>query len=438
MSGSVWHPMSGYDPQDRRTVMVSGDGVWVTDDAGRRYLDAKSGLWCVNAGYGRDELAEVAREQLRTLPYYPLTDAHLPALRLGEKLGEWLGGGYVFFFSNSGSEANEVAFKIARQYHQQAGEPYRWKIISRYRAYHGQTPGALAATGQNERRYGYEPLPGGFVHVAPPDPYRCHLCEGACSLRCAAEVERVIGWELPETVAAVIAEPVISGGGVIVPPDGYLAAVAGSCARSGALLIVDEAICGFGRTGRRFGYEHSGITPDIVTMAKAVANGYFPLAVTAVRREIHERFAATGYGRLRHINTFGGHPAGCAVALRTMEIMDREELPRRAAESGAALAGRLKALSALPHVGDVRGLGLLAGIELVADRASRRPVGADVTRRVVAACRDRGVIVGMNAGTAAGLANVIMIGPPLIAREDELDLIATTLEEALQAVPPPG
>ncbi|MEV0307961.1 aminotransferase [Nonomuraea fuscirosea] len=429
---SVWHPMSGYDPQARRTVMVSGEGCWVTDDTGRRYLDAKSGLWCVNAGYGRDELADAARDQLRTLPYYPLTDSHLPAQRLAARLGEWLGEDYVFFFSNSGSEANEVAFKIARQYHQQCGEPYRQKIVSSYRAYHGQTPGALAATGQNQRKLGYEPLPAGFLHVAPPDPYRCHLCEGGCTLRCAGEVERVLRFELPETVAAVIAEPVISGGGVIVPPAGYLAAVAAICARSGALLIVDEAVCGFGRTGRRFGHQHSGIVPDIVTMAKAVANGYFPIAVTAVRREIHERFAATGQGRLRHINTFGGHPAACAVALRTMDIMDGEDLPARAA--GNALARRLKPLLALPQVGEVRGLGLLAGVELVEDRVSRRPVAADVTRRVVAACRERGVVVGMNANTAAGLSNVVMAGPPLVAGEEELDLLTTTLEEAIREV----
>lgn len=358
---SVWHPMSGYDPQARRTVMVSGEGCWVTDDTGRRYLDAKSGLWCVNAGYGRDELADAARDQLRTLPYYPLTDSHLPAQGLAARLGEWLGGDYVFFFSNSGSEANEVAFKIARQYHQQCDEPYRQKIVSSYRA-----------------------------------------------------------------------EPVISGGGVIVPPAGYLAAVAAICARSGALLIVDEAVCGFGRTGRRFGHQHSGIVPDIVTMAKAVANGYFPIAVTAVRREIHERFAATGPGRLRHINTFGGHPAACAVALRTMDIMDGEDLPARAAAN--SLPQRLKPLLALPQVGEVRGLGLLAGVELVEDRVSRRPVAADVARRVVEACRERGVIVGMNANTAAGLSNVVMAGPPLVAGDDELDLLATTLERAIKEV----
>ena len=424
----VWHPMSGYDPGAERMVVVGGDGVHVVDQHGNRYLDGKSGLWCVNVGYGREELAKAGYEQLRTLPYYPLTETHQPAARLGEKLNEWLGGEYVFFFSNSGSEANEVAFKIARQYQQLRGEHQRWKFVSRYRAYHGQTPNALAATGQNQRKFGYEPLPPGFLHVPPPDEYRCHLCAGRCSLACAGEIDRTIRWELPETVAGVIVEPIITGGGMIVPADGYLPEVRRICDASGALLIVDEAICGFGRTGRTFGFEHYGVTPDIITMAKGVTSGYFPLAVTAVHREIHREFPPTGYGRFRHINTFGGHPVGCAIALANMEIIEREDLCTRAHRAGERLRSELTELANHPLVGQIRGKGLLTGIELVTDRKTRQP--ADV-RPVLTACLQRGLIVGTNANTTADLANVITIGPPLTVTDEEIDYIAETLRESM-------
>jgi len=426
--------MSGYDPGAQRMVVVGGEGAHVVDQHGNRYLDGKSGLWCVNVGYGREELAKAGYEQLRTLPYYPLTESHQPAERLGEKLNEWLGGEYVFFFSNSGSEANEVAFKIARQYQQLRGEHQRWKFVSRYRAYHGQTPNALAATGQNQRKVGYEPLPPGFLHVSPPDEYRCHLCAGRCSLACAGEIDRTIQWELPETVAGVIVEPIITGGGMIVPADGYLPEVRRICDSSGALLIVDEAICGFGRTGRAFGFEHYGVTPDIITMAKAVSSGYFPMAVTAVRREIHQAFPATGHGRFRHINTFGGHPVGCAIAVANMEIMEREGLFARAHRAGDLLRTALASLAGDPLVGQIRGKGLLTGIELVADKHTKQPVDARVVRAVLAECLRRGLIAGANANTAAGLANVITVGPPLTTTDEEIATIAETLRHSIAAV----
>ena len=434
MAEHVWHPMSGYDPRAERMAVVSGDGVHVIDKDGNRYLDGKSGLWCVNVGYGRDELAKAGYDQLRTLPYYPLTETHEPAQRLGDKLNEWLGGDYVFFFSNSGSEANEVAFKIARQYHQLRGEHQRWKFVSRYRAYHGQTPNALAATGQNQRKIGYEPLPPGFQHVTPPDEYRCHLCAGRCSLECAREIDRTIQWELPETVAGVILEPIITGGGMIVPADGYLPEVRRICDRSGALLIVDEAICGFGRTGRAFGFEHYGVTPDIITMAKAVTSGYFPFAVTAVRREIHRTFPPTGYGRFRHINTFGGHPVGCTIALANMEIMEREDLFARAHRAGELLRGALAGLADDPLIGQIRGKGLLTGIELVVDKETKQPADVTAVRAVLAGCLRRGLIAGTNANTAAGLANVVTVGPPLTVTDDEILYIAETLRESIAEI----
>jgi taurine-pyruvate aminotransferase len=433
----VWHALSGYDPDASRMVVAKGDGAWITDTDGNRYLDGMSGLWCVNVGYGREELAQAAYDQLKTLPYYPLLKSHEPAIRLGEKLGEWLEDDYVFLFSNSGSEANEVAFKVARQYHEQNGGPGRYKFVSRYRAFHGQTMGALAATGQAQRKYKYEPLVPGFLHVQPPDRYRCHYCseKDACNLECAREIERAMTWELPETVAGVIMEPIITGGGIIVPHDDYMRTVEDICEKSGALLIVDEVICGFGRTGKRFGYQHYSVKPDIVTMAKGVTSAYFPLAITAVKREVYETFAGDEeYGRLRHINTFGGHPGGCAVALKNLQIMEEEDLPGRSAARGEHLREALTRLDDHPYVGDVRGKGLLFGIELVENKESKLPASVEKVAAVISGCQERGLIISKNADTVAGYNNVLTLSPPLIIGEDEVEFIARTLKESIYSV----
>lgn len=433
----VWHAMSGHDPQADTMIVEKGEETWVTDTAGNRYLDGMSGLWCVNVGYGREELARAAYEQLKKMCFYPLTKSHLPAIELGEKLNEWLDGEHVFFYSNSGSEANEVAFKVARQYHEQNGQPERWKFISRYRAYHGQTMGALAATGQAQRKYKYEPLTPGFIHVVPPDLYR--RPEGtdpeAYGKQCAAEIERTIQWELPETVAAVIMEPIITGGGIIMPPENYLPEVKEVCERYGVLLIVDEVICGFGRTGSRFGHQHYGVEPDIVTMAKALTSAYFPLSATAVKREIYETFAGdTQYERLRHVNTFGGHPAGCAVAIKNMEIMEKEDLFRRSAELGEKLLGTLSSLGEHPSVGDVRGKGLLIGIELVEDKDSKEPAKPELVGKVIGGCKERGLIVGQNGDTVAGFNNVVTLAPPLSITDEDLEFIEQKVRESIEAL----
>lgn len=430
----VWHAMSGYNPEASTMVVTEGEGAWISDTDGNRYLDGMSGLWCVNVGYGREELARVVYEQLKTLSFYPLTKSHLPAIQLGEKLNEWLDGDYVFFYSNSGSEANEVAFKVARQYHQQNGDPGRWKFVSRYRGYHGQTMGALAATGMAQRKYRYEPLSPGFLHVVPPDPYRCHLCadKGACTLQCAREIDRVITWELPETVAGVTIEPVITGGGILIPHDDYLRTVKEICEKNGALLIVDEVICGFGRTGKRFGYQHYGVKPDIVTMAKGITSGYFPLSVTAVRREIYENFAGDSeYERLRHVNTFGGHPAACAAAIKNLEIMEEEDLPGRSARMGEELRQKVSGLEGHPNVGEIRNKGLLLGLEMVEDKQSKQPASSEKVNAIVAACKTRGLIVGKNADTVAGFDNSITLAPPLSLTDEDLEFAAQALIESI-------
>jgi taurine-pyruvate aminotransferase len=432
---TVWHQMSGHVPPGAKAplIMAEADGAWITDVDGNRYLDGLSGQWCVNVGYGRARLADAAAEQLKRMAFHPLTRGHLPAIELGERLEAMLGRDRATFYSNSGSEANELAFKLVRQYHQLRGEPGRFKIIARYRAYHGSTLGALSATGQAMRRTGYEPLAPGFLHVAPPDPYRDGIAQAELEdygRRCAAELERTIAFELPETVAAVIMEPIITGGGILIPPDSYLPAVKQACERHGVLLIVDEVICGFGRTGTWFGHDGSGVRPDVVTMAKGITSAYFPLAATVVSDEIFETFPAdpADAGRLRHINTFGGHPAGCAVALETLDLMEEERLLERSTTVGAELLGRLRdALGDHPLVGDVRGRGLLIGIELVADQATRAPVERAVSAGIAAAAQQRGLLVGRNVDTAAGLDNVIALAPPLSLTDEDVDHIVETL-----------
>lgn len=433
----VWHAMKGFDPAANRMVVAEANGAWITDTDGKRYLDGMSGQWCVNAGYGREELVEAASEQMRTMPYYPLVQTHVPAIELGEKLNEWLDDEYVVFYTNSGSEANETAFKIARQYHHQNGEAGRYKFVSRYRAYHGTTFASLAATGHAERKYRYEPLTPGFLHVAPPDRYRCAYCSDrpACNLQCAAEIERVINWEMPETVAAVIMEPIITGGGTILPPEGYVEEAAKICERTGALLIIDEVISGFGRTGKKFGYQHYGIKPDIISMAKGITSGYLPLAATAVRRELFEMFAETEeYDRLRHISTFGGNPAACALAIRNMQILESEGLIERSAQMGEKLGEELSQLEDNPRVGQVRGKGLLFGVELVEDEESKRPARKQVATEVVSGCKERGLIVGSNFDTAPGFNNVITICPPLNVAEEDLTFISNTLKEVIGSI----
>lgn len=428
----VWHAVKPFNPESTIIAEEAG-GAWITDVNGNKYLDAMAGLWCVNTGYGRDELAEVAYDQLKKMAYFPLSQSHIPAIQLAEKLNDWLEDEYVIFFSNSGSEANETAFKIARQYHYHKGDKGRHKFISRYRGYHGNSMGALAATGQAQRKYMYEPLAQGFIHVTPPDiyrsPYKGTLEEQ--SLAAADEIDRVMTWELSETVAGVIMEPFITGGGVIIPHESYLPRVREICDKHGALLILDEVICGFGRTGKKFGFQHSAIKPDIVTMAKGITSGYLSLAATAVRKEIYEAFKGSGeYDHFRHVSTFGGNPAACAVALKNMEIYEDEKLIERSEMMGKRLKERLLDLESHPNVGHIRGKGLLIGIELVEDKKTKQPADVEKVNSIIGYCKENGLIIGKNGDTVAGFNNIIALSPPLNLTNDDLDFIVTTLKKA--------
>lgn len=431
----LWHHMSPYNPNP--LIVAEGKGSWVTDIDGNRYLDGMSGLWCVNIGYGREELAAAAYEQIKKMAYYPLVQSHIPAIELAAKISEWLEGEYRVFFSNSGSEANEVAFKLARQYHYSQGQANRYKVISRYRAYHGGSMGALAATGQSIRKSTYEPLVPGFKHVSPPYCYRCSFGKqyGSCNLECAEIIDEVINWEGSESVGVVIMEPVITGGGIIVPPPEYLPRVQEICQKHGVLLHIDEVICGAGRSGRKYGHQNFGIKPDIVTMAKGFTSGYLPLSATAVKAEIADTFMQEGPNQhFRHVNTFGGNPAACALALKNMEIIEDEGLIQQAEKRGEELCRKLGALKDHPNVGDIRCFGFLAGVELVVDRQTKESASPGMMAQVMAECKKRGLIIGKNGDTIPGYNNVLTISPPFCTTAEEVDFIVGVLKDALETL----
>jgi len=439
---SLWHSMAQHKQYEQKPPkrMDKAVGSRVVDAEGKSYLDAVAGLWCVNVGYGRTEIATAAYEQMVELAYFPLVMSHTPGIQLAAKLLEMLGFEGKVHFSSSGSEANEVAFKIARQYQAQKapGGAWRYKIISRYRAYHGNTMGALSATAQAERRAKYEPLVPGFLQVAPPYCYRCPFGQtyGSCNIECAQAVEHMVVHEGAESVAAIIVEPVISGGGVIVPPDEYLPMLREICDRHGILLIFDEVVNGFGRLGKMFGHELYGVKPDIITFAKGLTSGYLPLSATAVQQHIFEAFLDEPGtdSHFRHISTYGGHPACASVALKNIEIIEEEHLADQAEQTGRYLMAQLSNLKDHPWVGDIRGRGLLVGIELVADKQTKEPLDGAKVAAIASYCMAHGVIIGRNTNTVPGLSNVLIMAPPLVLTQDEADLLAKTLKQALDSL----
>jgi len=437
---NVVHPVLPHKLlEEQQLVVVSAKDSTIIDANGKEYLDAMAGLWCVNIGYGRAELATVAAEQMQTLAYYPHTAMNVPAAGLAERIDGLLGGDNHVYFVNSGSEANEAGFKFARQYqkHERPGEP-RYKTISRYFAYHGTTLGTLAAGGMGERKVKFEPLGGNdFVHVAPPYCYRCPfgLTYPSCELACVKNVETTILGEGPETVAEVLVEPIMSGVGVAVPPDEYLPEVKRICREYGVLLHVDEVINGFGRTGRMFGHEHWDVRPDIVTIAKGISSAYLPIAATVIKDHVFKSF----YGdpaanrHVQQVNTYGGHPAAAAVASRNIEILLSERLTERAAETGRYLLDGLRADLTHPWVGDVRGKGLLVGVELVLDRQTKAPVSHAQMQGVIDFCKEQGVIVGRSVA-GRRYSNTITFAPPLVLTRSEADRIVDVLGRAIAAV----
>ena len=423
----VWHPLMQYEgkSEDDLLVIVSADGCEVTDSDGKTYLDAYGGIWNVNVGYGRDEIVEAVYEQMKTLPFYPMTQINVPAARLAARLAELSPGDLNhFFFVNSGSEANETAIKVARQYGRAThpGES-RFKIICRYKGYHGFTMGSMSATGQVRRRAPFEPLAPGFIHVELP----------TADAHGADEIARVIEREGPDTVAAVLAEPVVGGGGVHVPPDDYFPALRDVCDHYGCLLMFDEVITGFGRTGKLFAAEHWGVVPDVMTIAKGVSSGYLPLGACAVTEKVWSAFlgGADEGKEFAQVSTYGGHPACCAAALANIEILTRERMWENSETVGAYLLARLKDMSS-PLIKEVRGLGLMLAVELQSEDGSE--LDRERTNKFGSALRDAGVITGKMSHVMVGSEPVFTLAPPLILTEEQADRIAGAFVTALRAI----
>jgi taurine-pyruvate aminotransferase len=433
----LWHHALQHHGLEQNPPLVidRADGCYLWDSNGTRYLDAMAGLWCVNVGYGRKAIADAVYEQMQRLPYYHLTQSHRPALELAARLAGLLPAALSrAFFTNSGSEAVETALKMARQCSRRLhpGEN-RYKVIARHRAYHGFTMGALSATGQPVRRRAFEPVVPGFLHVPLPDPLRCTFCQGqpGCNLGCANEFERVIRMEGPDTVAAIIVEPVTGGGGVFPAPEGYLRSLRDICDRYGVLLILDEVITGFGRTGTLFAFEHARIVPDILVLAKGITSAYQPLGATVASEHIFETFSSADdpSAKFAHLSTFGGHPCSCVAALANLDILCGERLWENSASTGAFLIDHLRNIRD-PRIAEVRGLGLLIGIELVSG-PDKSPLAESKVVQIQKAVRERGVIIGRNADTVSGYGNVLTISPPLILTKEQAGEIAGAIESAL-------
>lgn len=431
----LWHHLVQhrlFETQDPK-IFVEGDGARVRDIAGNEYLDgASGGVWCVNVGYGRESMADAVRDQLVRLPYYAGVAGTVPAAEFASELSELLPGLDHVFFSNSGSEANEKAFKMVRQLADMKGTD-KYKVIFRDRDYHGTTIACLAATGQPERREEYGPFPDGFVQMPHALCYRCpfDLTYPDCGVKCAHALEDVIQEEGPETVGAVILEPITAGGGVIPPVEEYYPIIRQICDDHDVLLILDEVVCGFGRTGTMWGYEHYDVAPDIVTMAKGMASAYAPISATAVTGEIFDAFLGEPddrYHYFRDISTYGGCTAGFAAGLENLRIIEDEDLVENSRVVGAYLHERLQELADHPNVGDLRGMGLFAGVELVEDRGSKTPVSEDVTGAVVSRIAEEGVLVGKTTRSFHELNNTVNIAPPLIVTKDDVDEIVDAVQ----------
>lgn len=444
----VWHHLTQHKPfetSDPR-IIIEGKGMRVWDQNGKEYIDAVSGaVWTVNVGYGRESIANAVQEQLMKMCYFAQGAGSIPGSLFAEKLIEKMPGLARVYYTNSGSEANEKVFKMVRQIAHKRNGGVKHKILFRDRDYHGSTLATMSAGGQDERVMQYGPLAPGFVRVPHCMEYRKHelgmddLSGKEFGVACANQIEDVILKEGPDTVGLLCLEPVTAGGGVITPPEGYWDRVQEICKKYDILLHIDEVVCGVGRTGTEwFGYQHYGIKPDFVTMAKGVASGYAAIACMVTTEAVFGVFKDNPDDKLNHfrdISTFGGCAAGPAAALENMRIIEDEGLLENCAKMGERLTANLQALMAKHDViGDVRGLGLFQGIELVKDRETKEPVTEKDVGAVVGDCGAQGVIIGATNRSVPERNNVLCFSPALIATADDIDAITTAVDNALTKV----
>ena len=431
------HPL--HHPKDHAgaRIFVEGSGAMLRASDGREYIDGLSCLWNVNIGHGRRELADAAQAQMAKLAYASAYAgfSNEPAIRLAERI---IGLAYdnmaAAYFTTGGAESNESAFKFARYYWKRMGKPNKVRIISRTYGYHGVTLAAMSATSLPGYHKMFGPLVPEFLQVAPPYPYRWPG-NGDAGIGAADAVEEAILANGADNIAAVIAEPVMGAGGVIVPPPTYFPRLREICNRHDVLLIADEVITGFGRTGRWFALGHWGVEPDLVSFAKGVTSGYLPLGGVMVSKRVHQAIEdAPADEKFMHAATYSGHPTCCAVGLANIDIIEKEGLVQRAAEEGKRFLAGLETLRSLPCVGEVRGLGMMAAVELVEDQGSRKPASG-LGARVVAECGKRGLILrqrGAGAGPPAS-GDSLCLAPPLMTPVATLDRIVQIVGEAIGA-----
>ncbi|MBR9843610.1 MAG: aminotransferase class III-fold pyridoxal phosphate-dependent enzyme [Rhodobacteraceae bacterium] len=444
----VWHHLVQHKPfetSDPR-IIIEGKGMRVWDQNGKEYIDAVSGaVWTVNVGYGRESIAQAVHDQLMKMCYFAQAAGSIPGALFAEKLIEKMPGMSRVYYTNSGSEANEKVFKMVRQIAHKKYGGKKTKILFRDRDYHGGTLATMSAGGQDERVMQYGPLAPDFIRVPHCMEYRKeelglgHLSGRDFGIAAANLIEEVILREGPETVGCLCLEPVTAGGGVITPPEGYWERVQEICNQYDILLHIDEVVCGVGRTGTQwFGYQHYGIKPDFVTMAKGVASGYAAIACMVATEEVFDMFKSNPSDKLDHfrdISTFGGCAGGPAAALENMRIIEDEGLLENCTAMGERLTANLTALMEKHDViGDVRGIGLFQGIELVKDRTTKEPVSEAEIGGVVGECGALGVIIGASNRSVPERNNVLCFSPALIATAADIDAITNAVDKALTKV----
>jgi adenosylmethionine-8-amino-7-oxononanoate aminotransferase len=436
----IWHPMAHpkamlVAPPD---IIACGEGCWVWDVDGHKMLDGVGGLWSANLGHSNQAVRNAVIAQMDTLPFYNAFrgTTHVKAIELSTRLVELMQpeGVAAMMFSNGGSDAVEGALKIARQYHKLRGQADRSKFISLRQGYHGVHFGGMSVNGNSNFRRAYEPLLPGCFHIDTPWLYHNPYTQDPAELGrlCAELLEREIVFQGPDTVAAFIAEPVQGAGGVIVPPENYWPLIREVCDRHGVLLIADEVVTGFGRTGELFGTRLWGVNADMWCLAKGISSGYVPLGATAMSTKVHESFLndTTGLGAVSHGYTYSAHPVAAAAALATLDELQRLDVPAHAGRVGAVLQARLRELvHTCPFVGDVRGVGLMLGIEMVADKAKRTPMPrtSDVPSRVAREAYQRGLMVRISGPN-------LILSPPLTISADEINTLCEVLEASFAAV----
>jgi adenosylmethionine-8-amino-7-oxononanoate aminotransferase len=422
---------------------VRGEGCWLYASDGRKYLDASGQAAVVSIGHGVASIGRAMADQAAQLAFTHTSQFHTP---VAEKLAERLlalapagmrNGGRVYFTSG-GSEATETAIKLARQFHIERGEPERFRIVSRRQSYHGSTLGAMAVSGNVARRQPYQPLLPEWGHIAPCFCYHCplNLQFPQCELACADELETLLQQD-GKTVAAFMFEPVVGATlGAAVPPAGYVQRLAEICRRHNILLIADEVMTGMGRTGRNFAVEHYGVEPDIITVGKGVASGYAPLGAVIVGPRVVEAFAK-GSGAFQHGFTYQAHPVSMTAGNAVLDVLEEKKLFARVSGAGRDLFAALEPLKAHPHVGDVRGLGLLAGVEFVQDKTSREPFPREenICEKIRQAAMEHGVLTYPTQGGVDGLrGDHILLAPPFIISQEECAMVASAIAAALKQV----